>query len=431
MCDKRQRPFEKPGAAHFVADGDVEKSRNIEQIHMISVEEAIGIIDQQVPLLGTTDVAISKAVGRILAEDISSDMDLPPFDRSQMDGFAVRSEDVASAPVALRIVGESVAGRGWSNTLNSGEAVRIMTGAPVPKGADSVQIVEVTRESGGMIEILKAAHPGQNIVKMGEEIKNGDFLFPAGTRISRNMIASLASFGYERIKTARKPRVSILSTGSEIVDIGKKPGPDQIRNSNSWSLAEFAREANAKVLIREIAHDDLSSLEKAISEALADCDCLIISGGVSVGDYDFTKPALRNIGAEIFFEKVALKPGKPTVFAKLGSKLIFGLPGNPVSSAVTFFVFVRMALLKMQKARDSGLTKGRALLRHSIKGTNGRDALLPVVLSTDADGRQMIETLKFSGSSNFISFAGSNGLVFVPRDTGLEKNEVADVYHLA
>jgi molybdenum cofactor synthesis domain-containing protein len=305
-----------------------------------------------------------------------------------------------------------------------------MTGAPVPTGADAVQIVEVTQESNGYVEIQKPVKPGQNIVKMGAEIKRGDFLFQKGARITRNMIASLASFGYEKIAAAKKPKVAILSTGSEIVDISEKPGTDQIRNSNSWSLAAFAREVNAKVEILKIARDDLASLENVIEHALNKCDCLIISGGVSVGDYDFTKPALRNLGAKIFFEKVALKPGKPTVFAKRGDKLIFGLPGNPVSSAVTFFVFVRMALLKMQSAENPGLRKGRAVLSHSIKGTNGRDALLPVVLSSDANGRQIVETIKFSGSSNFVTFAGANGLVFVPRDNGLEKDEVADVYHL-
>ncbi len=396
---------------------------------MISITEAKTLVEKEMFELESETAQLRLCQGRILAQEICADMDMPPFDRSQMDGFAVKSGDVATAPAKLKIVGESIAGKGWHQTLSSGEAVRIMTGAPVPKGADSVQIVELTLEENGFIDILKPTKIAQNIVSKGTEIKQNESIFEPGELITDKMIASLAAFGYHEIIVARKPTVAILATGSEIVDIEKPPSRDQIRNSNSWMLEAFAKKY-ANVQILPIAVDDLAGLKNTILESVANCDCLIISGGVSVGDYDFTKPALREIGAEIFFEKVSLKPGKPTVFAKLENTLIFGLPGNPVSVAVTFFVFVQEALLMMQKAKHPELKKGFAKLTHPIKATKDRDGLLPVSLKTNKNGELTVETLRFSGSSNFIAFSRANALVFVPRDKNLKKNEVAEIYFL-
>lgn len=396
---------------------------------MISISEAIKIVKKNTSSLGEEKVDLAEAVGRVLAEDISADMDLPPFDRSQMDGFAIKRSDVENAPTKLKIIGESVAGKGWHQELNSGEAVRIMTGASVPKGADSVQKVELTEEKNGFITIKKATKLKQNIVNRAEEVTKGERILESGEIVTQNMVATLASFGYEKVKVFKRPKVSILSTGSEIVDIAQKPAQDQIRNSNSWSLRAFAQEI-ADVEILPSAVDELDTLKKNILKAINNCDCLIISGGVSVGDYDFTKPALREIGAKIFFEKISLKPGKPTVFARMENKLIFGLPGNPVSSSVTFFVFVRMALLQMQSAIEPELKSGNAILSHDIKGAKGRDSILPVSLSTNDKGLLTVETLRFSGSSNFIRFAKSNGLVFVPRDKNLNKGDVAEIYFL-
>ncbi len=396
---------------------------------MIPISKAKKIVKNETFSLQNERVQISNVVGRILAEDIFADMDLPPFDRSQMDGFAVRTEDVKDAPAKLKIVGESAAGKGWHNKLNAGEAVRIMTGASVPVGADSVRQVELTSEDDGFITIEEATKIQQNIVKKGQEITKGEKVFEKGEIVSENMIATLASFGYENVQVVKRPIVAILATGSEIVDISEIPKQDQIRNSNSWMLKAFT-EKYADVEILPIAVDDLEGLKETIKDAIKNCDCLIISGGVSVGDYDFTKPALRQIGAEIFFEKISLKPGKPMVFSKLDDTLIFGLPGNPVSIAVTFFVFVRMALLQMQSAKQTGLKKGYAKLTHDIKAVKGRDAMLPVSLSGNDNGELTIETLRFSGSSNFIRFAKANALVFVPQDKMLKKEDVAEIYFL-
>ncbi len=396
---------------------------------MISISEAKKIVNAETFSLENESIHISKIVDRVLGEDIFADMDLPPFDRSQMDGFAVRTEDVENAPVKLKIVGESAAGKGWHNELQSGEACRIMTGASVPSGADSVRQVELTLEEDGFITILESTKVQQNIVKKGQEVTEGEKVFEKGEVVTENMVATLASFGYENIKAAKRPKVAILATGSEIIDISETPQQDQIRNSNSWMLKAFA-EKYAEVEILPTAVDDLEGLKETIKNAIKNCDCLIISGGVSVGDYDFTKSALREIGAEIYFEKISLKPGKPMVFAKLNETLIFGLPGNPVSIAVTFFIFVRTALLQMQNAKNTELKSGNARLTHDIKGVKGRDAMLPVSLSTNKKGKLIVETLRFSGSSNFIRFAKANGLVFIQQDKDLEKGDVAEVYFL-
>ncbi len=396
---------------------------------MIKISEALKIIERQTHFLQAETVKIENAVGRILAEEIFADMDLPPFDRSQMDGFAVITQDTENAPVKLEIIGESVAGKGFEGQLKSGQTVRIMTGAPVPKGADAVQKVELTDEKEGLTEILERAVPGQNINKKASEISRGARIFVGGEKITAQMIAAIASFGYAELKVFRRPKLAVLSTGSEIVGINETPQKDQIRNSNSVMLKAFAeRFADAEILPH--VGDEAVKLHSAIADATDNFDILITTGGVSVGDYDFTKPVLNDLGAEIFFEKVSLKPGKPIVFARRRDCLIFGLPGNPVSSAVTFLMFVRAAILRMQSAENCSLKKGFAVALNKIKAAKERDSVLPVSISNGADGKMLIETVRFSGSSNFIAFARADALVFVPQNQHLESGDVAEIYFL-
>jgi molybdopterin molybdotransferase len=398
---------------------------------MIPISEAIEIIKRETFSLETETIDLENSIGRVLAEEIFADMDLPPFDRSQMDGFAVNAEETENAPVKLKIIGESVAGKGFDEKIRRGETVRIMTGARVPNGADAVQKVESTRATGeDFVEILEAAKPEQNIVKRAAEIEKGERIFTIGERVTENMIASIASFGYAKVQAARKPKTAILSTGSEIVDISQTPEKDQIRNSNSIMLEVFAKKAGAETSILPIAKDDISNLKTQILKALETNDVLLITGGVSVGDYDFTKPALRELNAEIFFEKVSLKPGKPAVFAKLNDKLIFGLPGNPVSVAVTFCLFVRTALLKMQDAVNIELKKEFAAVSDKIKGAKERDSYLPVLVSTNERGNLIVESLRFSGSSNFIQFSRANALIFVPQNSSFQTGDVAQILYL-
>lgn len=396
---------------------------------MISVADAQQIIGAHVTQLGAEPVDLHDAVGRVLAEPIVAETDMPPFDRSQMDGYAVVAADTADAPVALKIVGESAAGRGWHHTLNRGEAVRIMTGAAVPDGADAIQKLEVAAESGDTVEIREATETGRYIVKRGSEIAKGTTIFHAGARVSPNMIATLAAFGYAGVNVGRQPRVAIIGTGSEIVAIDATPGRDQIRNSNSVMLSVLARICGAAPQILGNVRDEISDLKSQISKAAAASDVVILTGGVSVGKYDHTKTALAELGARILFEKIRLKPGKPAVFAKLGETLIFGLPGNPVSAAVTFHLFVRKAVLLLQGAAQSDPQSGHAVLGSNAKAARERDTYLPSRLETDTSGRLVAHPLRWSGSSDFVGFAGADALVVLPKGTShSESSAVRFIY---
>ncbi len=388
---------------------------------MIPVTTAIEIVKEKTKPLDPESVSLSNVLSRYLAEDIVADSDLPPFDRSQMDGYAVRARETESAsqnaPVRLRVVGESAAGRGWHQEMGSGEAVRIMTGAPVPAGADSVQQVELTREQDGegVVEILQAVEPGRSIVTRGSEIKAGETVLNSGERIDAAMIAVLASFGYEQVKVGKRPRVTIIATGSELVSVDQKPGRDQIRDSNNYSIAAYATLAGAIVQQLPLAGDDNDLLKQQIAEAARSSEVVVTSGGVSVGIYDFTKTALKELEAEVFFERVALRPGKPTVFARLpNGTLAFGLPGNPVSVAVTFNLFARAAILHMQRAHVMTLERDVAILENRVKGSIDRESYLPAKLKTSRDGQLLASPLKWGGSSDFVGFARAQGLINVP-----------------
>lgn len=383
---------------------------------MISVAEAIRIVQEQTEPLPAETAALEDAFARVLAEDVIADSDLPPFDRAQMDGYALLASDTAQPPARLRVVGEAAAGRGWHKRLKPGEAVRIMTGAPVPDGADSVQKVEVTRElpDEGAVLIAEAARPGQFIVKRASEVTAGARVLRAGETINAAMMAALASFGYAQLKVGARPRVAVLATGTELVPVAERPGPDQIRDSNSFSLGAYATSAGAKVERLPLAGDDVELLRREINLAAERSDALILSGGVSMGVYDFTKAALHSLGAEIFFERVSLRPGKPTVFARLGRTLIFGLPGNPVSVSVTFNLFARTALRSMQGCTESALIEEWAVLARKVKGSTERASYLPARLHTNEDGQLLAEPLKWGGSSDFVAFARATTLIIVP-----------------
>jgi molybdenum cofactor synthesis domain-containing protein len=236
----------------------------------------------------------------------------------------------------------------------------------------------------------------------------------AGEPINAAMIATLASFGYGQVKIGRRPRVAVMATGSELVNVDQKPAQDQIRDSNNYTIEAYAAQTNAVVERLPLVGDETDSLKQKIREAAQRCDVLITSGGVSMGVYDFTKAALKELGAEIFFERVALRPGKPTVFARLGDTLIFGLPGNPVSVAVTFNLFARMCLLQMQGAGDPMLPADHAILTHDVKGSADRESYSPAILQTNAQGVLLAQPLKWGGSSDFVAFARATALINIP-----------------
>ena len=410
------------------------KTEKQNQKQMISVAEAIEIVRQHTVKLTAERVHIDQVLGRVLAVDVVADSDLPPFDRSQMDGYAVRAEDVKAAPVRLRIVGESAAGRGWHEQLEEGQAVRIMTGAPVPAGADSVQQVELTHElkDGTVVELLEAVELGKSIVKRGAEIRAGEVVLNAGAVINAAMMAVLAAFGYAKVEVFRRPRVAVLATGTELVSVDQTPGQDQIRDSNNYSLSAYAALAGATVERMPLTGDETSLLKTQIAEAAKRSDLIVTSGGVSMGVYDVTKAALKELNAEIFFERVALRPGKPTVFARLpNGTLVFGLPGNPVSVAVTFNLFARTALLAMQGAADPTLKRETAALAKSVKGTTDRDSYLPAQLTTNDDAELIAFPLKWGGSSDFVAFALTTALLIVPANTkSIEAGSIVTVLRL-
>jgi len=401
---------------------------------MISVAEAIQIVRQQTQALSSERVPLEHALGRVLAADVIADTDLPPFDRAQMDGYAVRAHDVKEAPVRLRIAGESAAGRGWHHQLEEGQAVRIMTGAPVPAGADSVQQVELTHElkDGTVVELLESVELGKSIVQRGAEIQSGEVVLRAGTTINAAMMAVLAAFGYAQVEVFLKPRVAVLATGTELVAVDQKPGQDQIRDSNNYSISAYAELAGAVVERMPLTGDETSLLKTQLAEAAKRCDLIVTSGGVSMGVYDVTKAALKELDAELFFERVALRPGKPTVFARLpNGTLVFGLPGNPVSVSVTFNLFARTALLAMQGTAEPALKRETAVLARVVKGTTDRESYLPAQITSNDDAELVAFPLKWGGSSDFVAFALTTALVIVPANVNaIEAGSLVSVLRL-
>jgi len=402
---------------------------------MFRIEDALDVILGHTPTLDEEEVRLALAVGRILRRNCVSDLDLPPFDRARMDGYALRAVDTETAvlerPVRLRAVGEASAGCAFDGQVKAGEAVRIMTGAPVPPGADAVEKIEVVRVlDEGLIELESPLKPGQFITPRGVEAREGDVVIKSGERVTPPVAAALASFGCARLRVSRKPRLTLLSTGTELVEVEERPGPSQIRNSNTYSLAGYAEAAGAEVVSAGIVRDDFGATREAIAEALSSSDVVMLSGGVSMGDYDLVKPALGDLGAEILVEKVAMHPGKPTVFAKLGEKIVFGLPGNPVSVAVSFHLFARPALLKMQGASGVFLPRMRVYASRPVKGAPPRRSHQPAQLVI-RDGRAEAEPLKWSGSSDLVAFMRADCLIVVPEDRqGLNEGELVEVISL-
>jgi len=394
---------------------------------MITVDDAIRIVLQRIEPLGSETIALEQAHHRVLAEDIRADIDLPPFDRARMDGYAVRSSDLGTVPVKLRVIGEIAAGAQFDRRLNAGEAVKIFTGAPVPSAADAVQKVEVTRANGSAVEILESVTPGQFITPRASEIASGEVVAEAGREIGPAEMGVLASFGYANVSVGRRPRVAVMSTGSELVNVSSKPSGAQIRNSNSYTIAAYAERAGAIVDDLGTVEDTPEATRDALLRAAGNRDMVITSGGVSMGDYDLVKAALDEIGAEVFFDKVSIRPGKPTVFARRDKTFFFGLPGNPVSTSVTFNVFARPAIRKMQGDANPALPLVRARLARSLKDASSRRSYLPARLSIE-DGQAMAESLKWGGSSDLVAFMKATALIIVPEDVHeIEAGELVDV----
>jgi molybdopterin molybdotransferase len=394
---------------------------------VIPVEEALEIVLRETPVLPAEEIALEDAPGRVLAGDIRSDIDMPPFDRAAMDGYAVRAADVVSPPATLTVTGEVAAGIWPGREVGPGEAVRIMTGAPVPRGATAVQQVEKTRAPAERqsVEILAAVEDGANIAPRGCEVRKGDVVLEQGRVITPAALAVLAATGHVRVRVGRRPRVAVLVTGDEIVDVATVPGPGQIRNSNGPAVVAQARRAGADVRELGVAPDRRPETVEALREGLA-ADVVVVSGGVSAGDYDLVEPALQELGVTLLFTKVAIKPGAPLVFGRRDRTLVFGLPGNPVSAQVTFGLFVRAALLRMQGARVVSWPRVEVELLEAVQNRSGRRAHLPARVRFEA-GRIVARAVRSMGSGDLVAHSRANGLVVLDAErTKAEAGEIAE-----
>jgi len=319
---------------------------------MLSVEEALERILAEITPLEHTQVALPDALGLVLAQDIISQEDMPPFANSAMDGFALLSKDSIphqDQPPRLRVTGSIAAGYVAEHSVEEGTAMRIMTGAPVPPGADAVIQIELTRSEGpesNWVEILAEVAPGHNIRPAGEDIRHGQIVLRRGTTISAWEIGVLATLGWARVPVIRRPRVAILATGDEVVDVSEPLQPGKIRNSNSYLLEAAVRQAGAEPHRLGVARDTIESLREKFSEAMQ-YDLILTSGGVSVGEFDLVKTIMQEQG-QMSFWRINMRPGKPVAFGRIGGVPLLGLPGNPVSSAVTFELFGRPTIRKMQ-----------------------------------------------------------------------------------
>jgi len=380
---------------------------------MITVDEALSIVLDRIQPLGVEVIALEDAPFRLLAQDVIADIDLPPFDRARMDGYALRSEDLKTAPARLRAIGEIAAGASFDGTINAGEAIKIFTGAPVPRGADAVQKVEVTESDNSSVLIKEAVSPGQFITPRASEVRAGQIVAESGREIGPAEMAVLASFGYSKVRVSLRPRIAVISTGSELVPVSEKPEAAQIRNSNSYTIASYAVRAGATVRNLGTVIDTTEAVRAVLLKASRASDLVITSGGVSMGDYDLVKAVLIDLGADLYFDKVSIRPGKPTVFARLKDTYFFGLPGNPVSTSVTFNVFARPAIRKMQGEASPLLTTVRAELTRSLSDSSSRRSYLPARLFVES-GHAKAEPLKWGGSSDLVAFMRANALIVFP-----------------
>jgi molybdopterin molybdotransferase len=361
----------------------------------------------------TTTLPISDALGHILAEEIRSDREYPPFDRSTRDGYAVAAIEV-NRGATLRCVGEIKAGDAVSQPLTSGTCIQIMTGAAVPPGADAVVMIEFTRRDNDIVTFDRPSQPGQNIVARGSEAHADDLALSAGLRLGFAELAVAAQVGASVVRCYEKPRVAILSTGDEVVPITELPGPFHIRNSNTVSLAAQIRLAGGEPVPLVNALDRVDDLSAKIEQGLRE-DILVLSGGVSMGKYDLVESVLKGLGAEFFFDAVAIRPGRPAVFGRCRDTLVFGLPGNPVSTMVTFQLFVIPALDILSGAEPRPLPLLEATLSEALEENPNLTHFLPARLDWQ-DSRPSVRALRWQGSGDIATLTHANCFLVVTPD---------------
>lgn len=376
----------------------------------LTFDQAREIVVREVGLsAGAQPVLLAEAEGRVLAEEILADRDYPPFPRSARDGFAIRAAD---APGELRVLGQVRAGEAFSGAVGPGQAVEIMTGAPLPEGADAVVMVEHVERTGERVRIRSAMKSGDNFTARGADACASELVLHAGRRIGFAEAALLASMGRSAVVVYGRPQVAILPTGDELVELSESPSITQIRNSNSISLAFQVRRAGGIPQILPIARDNAESTRRLIEQGLK-ADLLLVSGGVSAGKYDLVKKVLAELGAKFFFERVAIQPGQPLAFGKAQGKYFFGLPGNPGSTMITFETIARAALEKMQGIANPVLPLLKARLTKPVSQKTGLTRFLPANLSADGS---VVEPAVSGGSGDLPALARCNSFLVTNPD---------------
>ena len=393
----------------------------------LTVDEALERILARITPLEPAEVGLLDALGAVLAEDAVADRDVPPFRNSAMDGYAVRGSDVAQSGVRLRVVGAVAAGSTPDRPVGAGEAIRIMTGAPMPDGADTVVRVEDTDNGTDVVTINAATPTGVAVRGAGEDLRRGEVVLTSGTVLRHPEIGVLASIGRARVRVVRRPNVAVLSTGDELVDITEEPGPGQIRDANRYSLAAAVRASGCAAFELGVARDSADDLRHALGNA-AFGDLVVTSGGVSVGDHDHVKPVVDAMG-QMEFWSIAIRPGRPLAFGELRTKRgavpIFGLPGNPVSALVTFELFVRPALLKMAGRTKLQRPRAQARLLDRIEKPTGLRTFARAVYDPDAG---TVRSTGAQGSGILRSMSLANCLVDLPESSaGAQPGEVVTV----
>jgi len=392
---------------------------------MLSYEQARNKVIEEVGKRrgprATAGASVWDALGLVLAQEVKTDREYPPFDRSTRDGYAVRSNDAATG-AQLKCVGEIKAGDTVREALTAGTCLQIMTGAAVPAGADAVVMIEQTSREGDLVRFERAAQPGQNIVPRGSEAAAGQTILMPGMRLGYAELALAAQVGAVNLQCATRPRVAILSTGDEVVLIDETPGEFQIRNSNSVSLAAQVRIAGGEPVVLGNAADRIEDLGEKIERGLKE-DALALSGGVSMGKYDLVESALKALGAEFFFDAVAIRPGKPAVFGMCQGKPVFGLPGNPVSTMVTFELFVAPAIDLLSGAEARALPLVEARLGEAMKEKTGLTHFLPARVEWRGAVAE-VKALKWQGSGDITALSKANCFLVVPANR--EKIEIGE-----
>ncbi|PYX83012.1 MAG: molybdopterin molybdenumtransferase MoeA [Acidobacteria bacterium] len=387
---------------------------------VLSFEDARHVVEEHAAKLrptGTEKLDLLQASGRVLAEPIHADRDFPPFPRAARDGYAVRASDLLHLPATLEVIAEIKAGAAPEDlpeSVKSGQAVAIMTGAPAPHGTNAVVMVEYTKPKQDYVEISRAVRAGDNIVPAGSEAREGDLLLAAGTRLTEAAIAVAASVGKPYVQVYTRPKVAVLSTGDEVVPIDTQPGPNQIRNSNSYSLAAQIMAAGAEPVLLPIAPDEPNQLSQLIRHGLQ-YDLLLLAGGVSMGKYDLVEAVMAGLEAGFFFTGAQIQPGRPVVFGRAQNKYFFGLPGNPVSTMVTFDLFVRPMLDALAGATPRKLVFLHARLKTDVKTKTGLKRFLPAILSGEFEGVE-VELAGWHGSGDIATTARSNCYILIPPD---------------